>query len=670
MFSSLRTRLIVTCLSIVVFAMLAMTLANFAATRGRTMEALDAQMLQLSQVHSAGIAEWVHGKSLVVASLKLAADMPDPQAPIAAAKAAGAFDDAYIGYPDKKMQALHPMPPNYDPTARPWYAKATQNGGPILTAPYVDATTGKLVVTFAEAFGSKGAYTAVGGADVIIDTVVHNVLAIKPTPNSFSFLVDSTGVIIAHPDAKLTLKQVTDFDASLTVARLQQVEADKHAAEVSLQGRDGLLHVTKIAGTDWLLVIVLDRNEATAALSAMLVSSSIAAIVLTALAGLLLTVLVAKALQRLALIRDALEDIASGEGDLTKRLDADGGDELAQIAKAFNRFVDKIASVLQDIRGTSDAVRVSSTEIAAGNADLSARTESQASSLEETSSSMEELTSTVRQNADNAKQANQLALSASSVASKGGAVVSQVVETMGSIKESSNRIADIIGVIDGIAFQTNILALNAAVEAARAGEQGRGFAVVASEVRNLAQRSAAAAREIKTLIVDSGEKVDAGGRLVDDAGHTMGEIVQSVQRLATIMADITAASQEQSSGIEEVNRAITHMDEMTQQNSALVEESAAAAESLKEMALRLTEAVGGFKLDHRDAGAAPRAHAHAAVPGGAAPVAIARPPVAVKAAPAARTAAPRAVAPRAVAPRTATPPKVAPNTAKDEWEEF
>ncbi|MDC8758548.1 methyl-accepting chemotaxis protein [Janthinobacterium fluminis] len=653
MFSSLRTRLIAICISIVVFAMLAMTVTNFFTTRGRTIESLDAQMQQLSQVHSSGIAEWVRSKSMIVASLKLAVALPDPLPFIASAKLAGAFDDAYIGYPDKKMLALHEMPPNYDPTQRPWYTKANQVGGPILTAPYVDATTGKLVVTFAEPFGPKGSATAVGGVDVMIDTVVRNVVAIKPTPSSFSFLVDSSGTIIAHPEQKLTLKPVTDFDASLSIAKLTQIEADKAATAVTLQGRDGLLHVAKVAGTDWLLVIVLDKAEATQALSAMLWNSALMALLLTLGAGFLLTLLVAKALQRLALIRDALEDIASGEGDMTKRLDAAGSDELAQIASAFNRFVDKIAHVLLDIRGTSDAVKISSAEIAAGNADLSARTESQASSLEETSSSMEELTSTVRQNADNAKQANQLALSASNVASKGGSVVSQVVETMGSIKESSNRIADIIGVIDGIAFQTNILALNAAVEAARAGEQGRGFAVVASEVRNLAQRSAAAAKEIKSLIVDSGEKVDAGGKLVDEAGHTMGEIVQSIQRVADIMSDITAATQEQSSGIEEINRAITHMDEMTQQNSALVEESAAAAESLKDMAVSLTQAVGGFKLAERGHTPAPAARS--------APLAVAAPrPAPAPAAPAARKSAP------AAAPRKA--PAASP--AGDDWEEF
>ncbi|MCP1576582.1 methyl-accepting chemotaxis protein [Herbaspirillum rubrisubalbicans] len=255
-----------------------------------------------------------------------------------------------------------------------------------------------------------------------------------------------------------------------------------------------------------------------------------------------------------------------------------------------------LAATLNEVKQSAAVIAVASHEIARGNADLSNRTESQASSLEETASSMEQLTSTVQQNAANAQQANQLVLSASDYATKGGRVVGDVVATMGSIKESSGKIVDIIGVIDGIAFQTNILALNAAVEAARAGEQGRGFAVVASEVRALAQRSAAAAKEIKQLISDSVDKVDTGGKLVDEAGATMSEIVASVKQVADIMGEITAASQEQSAGIAEVNHAITQIDEITQQNAALVEQAAAAAESLQEQADVLAQAVAVFKL--------------------------------------------------------------------------
>jgi methyl-accepting chemotaxis protein len=256
------------------------------------------------------------------------------------------------------------------------------------------------------------------------------------------------------------------------------------------------------------------------------------------------------------------------------------------------------------VRAGTENIVTASRQIASGNMDLSSRTEQQASSLEETASSMEELTSTVRQNADNARQANVLARNASQIAAHGGEVVSQVVSTMASINASSKKIGDIIAVIDGIAFQTNILALNAAVEAARAGEQGRGFAVVASEVRNLAQRSAAAAKEIRGLISDSVTKVEAGGHLVDEAGVTMQEIVQGIGRVTDIMADIASASAEQTTGIEQVNEAITQMDGVTQQNAALVEEAAAAAAALQEQATALAHLVSVFNVGH---GEAPRA---------------------------------------------------------------
>ena len=263
---------------------------------------------------------------------------------------------------------------------------------------------------------------------------------------------------------------------------------------------------------------------------------------------------------------------------------------------AMEAMRDSLVKIVGQVRNGTDTIATASNQIAMGNLDLSSRTEQQASSLEETASSMEELTSTVKQNADNARQANVLAVSASEVAQRGGSVVAQVVDTMASINDSSRKIVDIIGVIDGIAFQTNILALNAAVEAARAGEQGRGFAVVASEVRNLAQRSAAAAKEIKTLINDSVEKVDAGGKLVDQAGVTMAEIVQSITRVTDIMSEIASASMEQTVGIEQVNSAIAQMDEVTQQNAALVEEAAAAAGSMQEQAAMLAEVVSIFKL--------------------------------------------------------------------------
>ncbi len=337
-------------------------------------------------------------------------------------------------------------------------------------------------------------------------------------------------------------------------------------------------------------------------------------------------------------------------GDLTVEVDLRKGDTTSMLF-AMKSMRDSLASIVGQVREGTDAIASASGQIATGNLDLSSRTEEQASSLEETASSMEELTSTVQQNADNARQANQLASSASEVAGRGGMVVSQVVDTMASINDSSKKIVDIIGVIDGIAFQTNILALNAAVEAARAGEQGRGFAVVASEVRTLAQRSAAAAKEIKLLIDDSVSKVDAGAKLVDNAGDTMDEIVASVRRVTDIMGEITSASQEQTSGIEQINVAISQMDQVTQQNASLVEEAAAAAESLQDQAAKLAQLVAVFKLDAQ-------APARAARPAAAAAVRK----------PATRLAAPATAPVKPVKPaKSAKPAGV---VREEEWESF
>ena len=343
------------------------------------------------------------------------------------------------------------------------------------------------------------------------------------------------------------------------------------------------------------------------------------------------------------------ETVASG--DLSSHIVVNSSDETGRLLGALKAMNTSLLGVVAQVRHGTDAISTASSEIAAGNLDLSSRTEEQASSLEETASAMEELTSTVKQNADNARQANQLAKSASEVAVRGGSIVSQVVDTMGTINESSKKIVDIIGVIDGIAFQTNILALNAAVEAARAGEQGRGFAVVATEVRNLAHRSASAAKEIKELIAASVANVDTGSRLVNEAGQTMGDIVDSIVRVTDIMGEITSATHEQTIGIEQINMAIAQMDEVTQQNAALVEEAAAASQSMQEQAGELAHVVGFFKTGNHVASAAKPSPVRAA----AAAPAIARP--------AARPAPVR----KAVA---AAPARRGNAAAESEWEEF
>ena len=352
-------------------------------------------------------------------------------------------------------------------------------------------------------------------------------------------------------------------------------------------------------------------------------------------------------------------DIAAkvADGDLTTRFDTQvQRSEIGALMTALKGMNDSLVNVVSQVQTGTRTIASASHEIAAGNMDLSQRTEEQASSLEETASSMEELTSTVRQNADNARQANQLARTASEVAEKGGAIVGQVVDTMGTINDSSRKIYDIISVIDGIAFQTNILALNAAVEAARAGEQGRGFAVVASEVRNLAQRSAGAAKEIKELIGNSVDQVDIGSKLVKEAGATMDDVVASVRRVTDIMGEITSASSEQSIGIDQVNTAITQMDQVTQQNAALVEEAAAAAASMQDQAERLAEVASSFRLEAGAVAAPVGATAAARKLAAVKPVAARRPAPALK--PATKPAL------------TSVPRKPATVGGDKDWEEF
>ncbi len=346
---------------------------------------------------------------------------------------------------------------------------------------------------------------------------------------------------------------------------------------------------------------------------------------------------------------------AMAGGNLANRIELGRKDEMGEMMEGLQQMQERLAGTVRSVREGSDAIATASSEIAAGNLDLSRRTEQQAANLEETASSLEQLTSTVKQNSDNARQANALAASASDIALKGGELVTRVIDTMGSITQSSDKIADIIGVIDGIAFQTNILALNAAVEAARAGEQGRGFAVVATEVRNLAQRSAAAAKDIKALITDSVEKVGSGSALVNEAGATMQEIVTSVRRVTDIISEISSAGREQEIGIEQINTAVAEMDNVTQQNAALVEQAAAASQAMQEQAVKLAEMVAVFQVAGDSGVRRPAARATAA--------AVATPAAAKPAPAAALRLAPKPAA-RPAAPRKAP----ADNSA--EWEEF
>ena len=613
MFKSLKGQILVLSTICLVLALLVLTVANFLVARSQARDALQEESLATAKSHVETIEEWGRAKAMIVAASIGAFEDPDPVKTLAILRDAGKFSTVYFGYADKKyvFSEQRNLPPDYDPTARPWYKQAAAAGTSVITPPYISASDGKLVVTFATPVGSGNALKGVAAGDVSMESVVATVASVKPTPTSFGFMASADGKIIAHPDAALTLKPLSDLSKDLSGDKLTAAVQSKTMVPVEINGRHRLLTVAPIAGSNWMLVVALDESEAMAPIRTMLTTSVLSSIVVLAIAVALLAVVLTQRLRRLTQVRDAMHEVGAGDGDLSRRIDTHGEDELAQIAASFNSFAGKLSGVLAQIRDASSSVRVAAEEIATGNHDLSGRTELTASSLQETSASMQQLTETVRHNADSARQANQLVAQASNVARHGGQVVGNVVTTMDQINAASRKINDIIGVIDGIAFQTNILALNAAVEAARAGEQGRGFAVVAGEVRSLAQRSAEAAREIKTLINTSVEQVENGSRLVHDAGTTMNDIVTSVQRVTDIMAEITASTNEQSTSINEVGQAVAQLDQMTQQNAALVEESAAAAQSLKDQSVRLSEVVGTFRLSTDASHSAPRLSAPA-----------------------------------------------------------
>jgi methyl-accepting chemotaxis protein len=418
--------------------------------------------------------------------------------------------------------------------------------------------------------------------------------------------------MVTRPDMRALLGKITD--ARTTSAPLIAQAAELGKLNKQAEGFEVLKSKVKPATAAWRNAIAemiraqTELNAADQAAGEAEYGKARVVLYAVAAAAILLAVVIAWRITRSITgpMREAVRIATTvAAGDLTSRIEVDSKDETGELLAALKAMNESLRTIVHQVRDGTRTLATATDEIATGNLDLSSRTEQQASALEETASSMEELTSTVKQNAENARQANQLVQSASDVAVRGGSVVAAVVTTMGSINESASRIVDIIGVIDGIAFQTNILALNAAVEAARAGEQGRGFAVVASEVRNLAQRSASAAKEIKTLIDDSVGKVNEGSRLVHEAGSTMEDVVDSVRRVTDIMAEITAASQEQEAGIEQINQAVSEMDAVTQQNAALVEEAAAAAQSLQDQSGELEQMVSTFRLPDAAVAAAP-----------------------------------------------------------------
>ncbi|MDN4980901.1 methyl-accepting chemotaxis protein [Enterobacter hormaechei] len=594
MFRSIRARIIAATTGCLVVALLLNTIINFQVTRQDNQQSQRDILTSTSASHNMAIADWVNSKMTVITSAQPVALSDDPVPVFKQLALAGGFTNVYVGYASKTAKFSDPtgVPADYDPTLRPWYQQAVSADGPVVTAPYVDAGTGKLVVTFAVPVKDQGALKAVVAGDVAMDSVVANVRGIHPTPASSGLLLDSNGTVIAGSDPALTLKPFTETIKGTDFAALKS----GNLVDGTFNGRDKTFLATAVPGTHWLLVVALDNGDATAGMRSLLKASALSLAILALLSGALMHLLIARLLKRLSGIRDAMNSIANGTNDLSQRLPDKGGDEVAQIAQAFNAFSDKLSVVMVQLRDASASVKNAAHEIAAGNQDLSGRTEQAASSLRETASAVEEITASVTQSNESAAEANEQASKASAAASRGGDVVAQAISTMQSIELASAKIGDITSVIDGIAFQTNILALNASVEAARAGEQGRGFAVVAGEVRNLASRSAQAAKEIKSLIDSTTESVATGSRFVHLAGDSMDEIRASVGSVSGIMREISIATREQMKGIHEINHAVTHLDRMVQQNAELVVQSAAAASALQSQAGDLAETAGHFRI--------------------------------------------------------------------------
>jgi len=555
------------------------------------------------------------------------------------------------------------------PGANDWYTVPQKTGKIFLTEPYAYPVDGVDVQmsTISVPIMVKGVFKGLVSSDFPLSGLSKIIADLHPIAESSLAMISSEGVYAAHADAALIGKKASDISADGLLA----VKQGKAFEYVDSKDWVHLLQPLSLHPdlAVWSVRISFPQKVATASARGQFIYALVASLLCACVAAVVMVALMNRLMTPLRALGAAVEDLSSGDADLTVRLNVRGNDELAAIGSGFNAFTEKIHGVLAQVRQSAQGVATASAEIAQGNNDLSARTESQASSLEETAASMEQLSATVKQNADSARQANSLAAQASAVAIQGGEVVGQVVETMKGINDASRRIADIISVIDGIAFQTNILALNAAVEAARAGEQGRGFAVVASEVRSLAGRSADAAKEIKSLINASVERVELGSMQVDKAGKTMQEVVSSVGRVTAIMGEISAASSEQASGVAQIGEAVSSMDQVTQQNAALVEQMAAAASSLNGQADDLVKVVGVFKLGdeqglHVVAGRVPPAAA--SIRPAANFARISRPTALASSGPRKSAAKPLP----ATKARALPAQKTAPKSAQDDWETF
>ena len=598
--TSLKTRILVISTAILVSSVLISSVINYVVVDSNNESSIMSRTDSDLNLYAGNIDAWMKGSFSMVeaAAAQVKIGNSKDKDILVQMDQSGGFLSSYVGRTDKSMVTSDDWVPDasYDPMARPWYKAAISKNGTALTEPYVDAQTGKMIVTIATPLkNEKGDIVGVLRGDITIDSIVDSVRKIKTTPSSYAFL-SVNGKIIAHPDTAKTLKSLSEIHGKLTNDFMSSKSAETDWLKETITGQDVRLKTKALNTGDWKLSIALDESELTESLRRIVYYSIAVIAVISTLAAIFLMGWLNTSFAGLLKIRDAMEDISSGSGDLTKRLSHSGNDEVAGIATSFNRFVETIEDVLILIKKTSYTVSNDADDISARSQELSARTESTAASLQQASASLEELTSTVSHTAESSREANKLSVESSRIATQGGVVVQDLVKTMGEIESSSLKINEIVGMVDSIAFQTNILALNASVEAARAGESGRGFAVVATEVRNLAVRSADAAKQIKELVEVSKSKTKIGSVMAENAGTSIQEIVASVDRVVEVLAEINAATNEQSQGIAQINIAVAELDQMTQKNAAQSTQNRDIAQSMNGEVNALNDAVSKFTL--------------------------------------------------------------------------